>query len=128
MTAEPNTQLANLVSMARRGLGLSQAEMAEAVGKSRHWVTQLEKGSWYRTGEPFTLEVDGALKLAAVLNLHPIDLLQAGRVPRIKWPDLSNYSSNDDRVRVVDITTLTPTQQELVEGIVNEYNRLNNTE
>ncbi|SDR77719.1 helix-turn-helix transcriptional regulator [Corynebacterium timonense] len=128
MTAEPNTQLANLVSMARRGLGISQADLGEAVGKSRHWVTQLEKGSWYRTGEPFTLESDGAIKLAGVLGLSVVDVLRAGRVPEIKWPDLSNYRSNDANVAVVDITKLTPAQQELVEGIVNEFIRHNHQE
>lgn len=106
-------------------MGISQTDLAEAVGKSRHWVSQLERGAWYRDGNPFTLEPDMAVKLAGVLDIPVVDMLVAGRVPELKWPDLSNYSSIDDNVIVIDVTRLTEHQRDIIQGLINEFKTLN---
>lgn len=120
-TSEPNMKLANLVRNARLDLDMKQEDLAAAVDKSRHWVAQLERGSWYRTGEPFTLDGDNALRLALALNLDPVEVLRAGQVEVSRWPDLSKIRSNSASVRSLDISSLTPEQQDLIERLVDEF-------
>lgn len=115
----PNMVLANLVRDARLGLDMTQEALAEAMGKSRHWVSQLERGEWYKGGT-FTLDGDNALKLAATLGADPLAMLRAGRVDIADWPKQSQMFSNSDSVRLVDIGSLTPTQQDLIERLVDE--------
>lgn len=97
------------------------------MGKTRHWVIQVEKGIWNNGGRRVSLTPENAIKLALVLGREPEDFLIAGDVPPEKWPDLSHISSKTDSVRVVDITSLTPKQQALIESIVYEL-RTTNTE
>lgn len=119
-TREPNMRLANLVRNARLDLDMKQEDLAAAVGKSRHWVAQIERGAWYRTGEPFTLDGDNALRLALSLNLDPVEVLRAGQVEVGRWPDLSKIRSNSASVKSIDISSLTPEQQDLIERLVDE--------
>ena len=117
---EPNMTLARLIRSARQDLGMKQTDLAVAADRSRHWVTQLEKGVWYKSGERFTLDGDNALRLALVLNLDPVKGLRAGEVPLERWPDLSKIRSHNASVRVVDISSLTVQQQNLIERLVDE--------
>lgn len=119
-TSEPNMKLANLVRNARLDLDMKQEDLAAAVDKSRHWVAQIERGAWYRTGEPFTLDGDNALRLSMALNLDPVEVLRAGQVEVARWPDLSKLRSTSASVKSIDISSLTPEQQDLIERLVDE--------
>ena len=79
--------LAELVKAKRKELGLSQADLADAMNRSRHWVIQLEKGEWYGVDREFTLEAEYAVKLARILDVNPREVLTLGKVPKIEWPD-----------------------------------------
>lgn len=120
-----NLGLADIVRLARKRLELNQAELGEAMGRDRTWVTQLERGKRYN-GKPFTIEPHMVLKLAGVLQVDPVDLLVAAEIPEPQWPDLSQVRSNSANVRTVDITTLSPTQAKLIEQLVKELKRGNN--
>lgn len=119
-TGQPNLQLANLVRNSRLDLDMSQQDLATAMDKSRHWIAQLERGSWYKDGKAFTLDGDSALRLAMTLNLDPVGVLRAGQVEVSRWPDLSKLRSEHTSVRTVDISSLTPQKQDLVERLVEE--------
>ena len=119
-STDPNLLLANLIRTARLDLDMSQADLAVAMDRSRHWVAQLERGAWYKDGEPFTLDGDNALRLAMTLDLDPVEVLRAGRVDVSRWPNLSKIRSHSASVRVVDISSLTPQQQDIVERLVDE--------
>ncbi|WP_158268505.1 helix-turn-helix transcriptional regulator [Corynebacterium liangguodongii] len=121
----PNHQLANLVRDARKKLGMTQDQLASALGRSRIWVVRVEKGWRDDRAEPITLDGDIAIKLASVLGVDPLSVLRAGRVAPQEWPDLSNYRSMFDSVRVVDVTSLTLEQQDIIERAINEFKHLN---
>ena len=110
-----------LVRDARTVLRMSQSELGEAMSRTRHWVAQLEKGVRYGTGEPFEIDSRTAVQLALVLGVEPPAVLSAAGIPPAKWPDLSNIVSSDGSVRTVDITTLSPTQADLVQRLVDEF-------
>ena len=109
-----------MVSNARRALNMTQEELGDAMGKTRHWVGQLERGHWYGK-DTFTVGADNALRLAMTLNLPPVEVLRAGGVPEEKWPDLSKVRSVGASVKFVDITTLSPHQQGIIESLVDEF-------
>lgn len=69
---------------------------------------------------PPPLDGDSALRLAMTLNLDPVGVLRAGQVEVSRWPDLSKLRSENTSVRTVDISSLTPQQQDLVERLVEE--------
>lgn len=119
-----NLELAGMVSAARARLGMSQEELAEVMGKSRFWVIRLEQGR-QRSGVPFSLDVDLAMKLSAVLDLNPASVLRAGRVPESHWPNLSHIDSNDGSVKSLDVSSLTAQQRDMIERVVNEFKHLN---
>lgn len=119
--------LSDLVRRARKNIDLTQSELGEAIGKSRWWIVQLEKGAWYVNGKGFALEPMMCLKLADVLGLDPVAVLSAADVPKNDWPDFSNMVAKSDSVRRIDITTLTPAQTRLVAGLVDEFKRGNNS-
>lgn len=121
----PNKYLADLVRTNRAALGMTQADLGEAVGKSRQWVLQVEKGAWTNGGKRVTLSPDNAIKLGLALGKDIEDILLAGEVPAEEWPDLSHISSNQSNLRLVDITSLTERQQVLIESIVDELKREN---
>lgn len=120
-----NLGLADIVRIARKKQGFNQADLGEAVGRDRTWVTQLERGKRY-SGKPFTIEPHMVLKLAGVLQVDPVELLVAAEIPQSEWPDMSHISSNSANVRTIDITTLSPTQAKLVEQLVKELKNGNN--
>ena len=71
------------VRRARLRLGLTQAELAAALGRTQGWVSKVEKG---------TIELDRAAvinQLAAGLHLHPNDLMErpyvAGKASENQW-------------------------------------------
>lgn len=113
-------ELSELVRIARRRAKMNQADLAEAIGRDRSWVVQLEKGQRYN-GNAFEIEPHMALKVAGVLNLDPVEVLVAGGVDKSQWPDLSHIRSTSDSVRTVDITTLSNSQAKLVEQLVKEF-------
>ncbi|QNE90296.1 helix-turn-helix transcriptional regulator [Corynebacterium incognita] len=119
--------LGELVLTNRKRLGLSQAELASQVGRTRHWVIQLEKGSWYE-GKEFKLDPDMAVKLAAILDVDPVEVLEAAKVPATEWPDLSHTRSNSAKVQTVDITALSPQQAKLIRTLVDELKAGNTIE
>lgn len=119
-----NHELAAMVSTARARLGMSQEELAEVMGKSRFWVIRLEQGR-QRSGVPFSLDANQAMKLSAVLDLNPATVLRAGRVPESRWPDLSHINSNDGSVKILDVSSLTAQQRDMIERVVNELKSLN---
>ena len=121
---DANHELADMVHTARTGLGMSQEELAETMGKSRFWVMRMERGL-HRSGAPFDLDGDMALKLASVLNLNPVSTLRAGRVPASRWPNMSHIDSNDGSVKSLDVSSLTSEQRDMIERVVNELKRLN---
>lgn len=121
----PNSDLANLVRVKRKALGMTQEQLAESMGKTRSWVIRVEKGIRPDRDTPIELDAANSLKLAAVLALDPVEVLKAGRVPRNQWPNLSNYRSSSDIVRVIDVTTLTSEQQDMIERVVDEFKHLN---
>lgn len=118
--ATPNTDLGNLVRTTRTTLGMTQEDLAAEVGKTRQWVIQVEKGIWNNGGKRVSLTPENAIKLGLALGRDVQDFLLAGEVPIEKWPDLSHISSKTDKVRLIDITSLTPHQQALIESIVHE--------
>lgn len=122
----PNYDLANLVRERRKELGMTQEQLAAAVGKARSWVLRIERGSRPDRSKPMALDASNAVKLAAVLGLDPVVVLQAGRVPSTEWPNLSNYRSTFDSVQVVDVTSLTADQRDIIERVINEFKHLNN--
>lgn len=113
-------KLSELVRIARRRAKMNQADLAEAIGRDRSWVVQLEKGRRYN-GNPFETEPLMVLKLAAVLNIDPVEALVAAGIDKSEWPDLSHMRSTSDSVRTVDITTLSNSQAKLVEQLVKEF-------
>ena len=115
--------LAELVKAKRKELGLSQADLADAMNRSRHWVIQLEKGEWYGVDREFTLEAEYAVKLARILDVNPREVLTLGKVPKIEWPDLSYTLSNGDTIQAIDITDLTDEQAALIRQLVHELAR-----
>ena len=118
---QPNMLLANMARNARLALDMSQEDVALAMDRSRHWVTQLERGTWYKNGETFTLYGDNALRLALTLDLDPVEVLRAGQVELERWPDLSKVRSNSDSVKSIDISSLSPQQQNIIERLVDEF-------
>lgn len=112
--------LSELVRLERQRAGMNQAELAEALGRDRSWVVQLERGRRYN-GNPFETEPLMVMKLAAVLNIDPVDALVAARIDKSQWPDLSHIRSKSANVRTVDITTLSNSQAKLVEQLVKEF-------
>lgn len=121
----PNYELANLVRGRRKELRMTQEQLAEAMGKTRSWTGRVEKGVRHDRDTPIELDAENALKLAAVLGLDEVRVLQAGRVPRSQWPNLSNTRSNSGSVRVIDVTSLTSEQQDIIERVVDEFKHLN---
>lgn len=116
------TKLGNLIRVARGELGMSQDELGAALGgKSRQWVAQLERGERYGTGSTFDVDAGLAVNLALVLQLDPVDVLRAARVPESQWPNLSNVSARGGKVRTIDITTLSTNQARLIEDLVDEF-------
>lgn len=113
-------KLSEMVRLARRRTKMNQADLAEAVGRDRSWVVQLEKGERYN-GNPFEVEPHMVLKLAAVLNIDPVEGLVAAGIDKSEWPDLSHMRSTNANVRTVDITTLSNSQAKLVEQLVKEF-------
>lgn len=105
---------------------MTQSQLADEMGKSRHWVGQLERGHWYGK-DTFTVGADTALRLAMALNLPPAEVLRAGGVPEDNWPDLSQFRSVDVYTKHVDITPLTQHQQNIIESLVDEFKHLNRT-
>lgn len=116
----PNKPLADLVRTSRALLGMTQEDLGAEVGKTRQWVIQVEKGVWNNGGTRVTLSPENAIKLGLALGKDIRDVLLAGEVPPENWPDLSHISSNQSNLRLVDVTSLTPHQQALIESIVHE--------
>ncbi|MFJ8627502.1 helix-turn-helix domain-containing protein [Kitasatospora sp. NPDC093550] len=80
---EERESIGKRVRRARLRLGMPQADLAEAVGKSQGWVSKVEKG---------LIELDRANminRLAAALHCHPNDLIErpyvAGRASENQW-------------------------------------------
>lgn len=115
--------LGELVRAERKKQGISQADLAKAMGRSRSWMIQLEKGEWYGEEREFTLEAEYAVKLARLLDISPRIVLKLGKVPQNQWPDLSYTLSNGDTIRTIDITDLTDEQATLVRQLVHELVR-----
>ena len=113
-------ELSELVRIARRRLKMNQADLAAAVGRDRSWVVQLEKGERYN-GNPFEIDPHMTLRLAAVLDIDPVEALVAAGVDKSDWPNLSHIRSTSANVRTVDITTLSNSQAKLVEQLVKEF-------
>ena len=112
--------LSELVRLERQRAGMNQAQLAKALGRDRSWVVQLERGRRYN-GNRFKTEPDMLLKLAAVLNIDPVETLVAAGVDKSEWPDLSRMRSTSANVRTVDITALSNSQAKLVEQLVKEF-------
>lgn len=112
--------LSELVRLERQRAGMNQAKLAEAMGRDRSWVVQLERGRRYN-GNRFETEPEMVLKLAAVLNIDPVEALVASGIDKSQWPDLSHIRSKSANVRTVDITTLSNSQAKLVEQLVKEF-------
>lgn len=112
--------LSELVRLERQRAGMNQAELAAALGRDRSWVVQLERGRRYN-GNPFETEPLMVMKLAAVLNIDPVEALVASGIDKSQWPDLSHIRSTSANVRTVDITTLSNSQAKLVEQLVKEF-------
>ncbi|ALC06572.1 hypothetical protein CDES_10990 [Corynebacterium deserti GIMN1.010] len=67
----------------RRELNKTQADLAIAVGKSRWWVIQFEKGERYVSAKEFELEPLMRLKIADSLTLDPTTVLTAADIPLV---------------------------------------------
>lgn len=109
-----------MVRNARAELGMNQTELGELMGKSRHWVVQLERGASYDTDKEKRYHAETCIRLAAILNLDPIAVLHAAHVPSELWPDLSHMYSNSDIISTIDVTALTQNQQKLVRELIEE--------
>jgi transcriptional regulator with XRE-family HTH domain len=68
--AQLRNQLGRTIAVHRRGRGLTQEQLAEAVGVSTEWVSQLERG----VGLP---SLDGLLRLAEALGTDAPAMLAA---------------------------------------------------
>ncbi|AJE68251.1 helix-turn-helix domain-containing protein [Corynebacterium glutamicum] len=124
-TNQEKYPISDLVRNQRRTLDMNQEHLAKAIDKTRFWVIDLEKGISRRTGEPFTVDPMMCMKLAEALNLDPVEVLSAAKVPESEWPNFSKIISQSDYVKHVDITRLTVRQQDLVINLVNEFKELN---
>ena len=120
MSNKNQQALANMVRNARAELGMNQTELGELMGKSRHWVVQLERGASYDTDKEKRYQAETCVRLAAILNLDPVSVLHAAHVPSDLWPDLSLMYSNSDIISTIDVTALTQTQQKLVRELIEE--------
>ena len=116
------TELGNLIRAARGELGMSQDELGAVMGgRSRQWVSQLERGERYGGGGAFEVSAGVAVQLALVLDLDPVDVLRAAGVPESQWPNLSNVSAKNGKVKTIDITTLSTNQARIIEDLVDEF-------
>lgn len=125
MEATTNNSFGTLVRAGRRKLGITQQQLADMVGRSRKWMVQVEKGERYDTTEDMQISPDMVVKLALILDIDPVEALYAVGAPKDTWPDFSHIRSTSDNVRVVDITSLTPEQAKLIEGMIDEFKQLN---
>jgi len=117
--------ISDLVRNRRRELDMNQADFAKAVGRTRFWVIDLERGEARRTGKPFEVEAMMCMRIADVLALDPVEVLTAARVPEDEWPNFSNIVAKSDFVMHIDITRLTSRQRDIVTGLVDEFKELN---
>lgn len=114
-------KLGDLIHAARKKLRMTQTDLADALGRSRQWIGQLERGQWYYSQETFTASPDELVKIAGILDISPVEVLIAAGVDKSKWPDLSHIRSKDVNVRTIDLTSLTTNQIRLVEDLVEEF-------
>lgn len=120
MSNSSQIELGNMVRNARVGLGINQTELGRLIGKSRHWVVQLERGLSYDTEKEKRYQPETCVRLAAVLNLDPVEVLHAARIPSTMWPDLSYMYSKSGIISTIDVTALTEIQQKLVRELIEE--------
>lgn len=120
-------RVGDLVTQARREAGMTQGQVAEAMGFSednRRWVTEVERGRRYKGNTPAILSPSQYVRLAAVVGADPVELLTAARIPAEEWPDLSNVRSSSAIVSRVDTTGLSARQIRLVEELVRELRKV----
>lgn len=89
----------------RKMAGLTQAELADAVGLSRPAITSLEAGRW-----PTRFET--MCDLADVL-LVPLDVL-VGRAPPSGGPLVSHFVHDPEELRLLDLWRLFPPNEKIV--------------
>lgn len=120
-----NTKVGALIRQRRRAMGLTQEELAKEIGKSRKWLLQVERGLNYTTEKTTYLSPDMCVKLAAILDVDPVDMLLAADIPKGDWPNFSYIRSNSVKIQTVDITTLTPAQAKIIRDLADEFKALN---
>ncbi|AHI23385.1 helix-turn-helix domain-containing protein [Corynebacterium vitaeruminis] len=125
MNTTTNNSFGALVRAGRNKLDITQQQLADMVGRSRKWMVQVEKGERYDTSEDMRIDPDMVVKIALILDIDPVEALYAVGAPKDTWPDFSHLRLASDNVRVVDITSLTPEQTKLVEGMIDEFRKLN---
>ena len=113
-------EFGQVIRQARKAIGMTQADLGEAMDRTRYWVIQLEKGERYDGNDP-AIGPSAIVRLATVLNLDAQKLLAAAGVPPEKWPNLSYSRSNNGSVSTVDIDGLSESQATLVQQLVNEF-------
>lgn len=123
-TMTPTNDHAEKVAATIRGAravkGLTQEQFGKAIGRSRLWVTQLERARWYTSGEPFSVNPHELVRIATQLEIPAADLLVDAGIPKEDWPDLAHIRSKDDSVRTVDLTALSTRQINLIEALITE--------
>lgn len=55
---------------------LTQQELADRAGVSKGYISMLERGTDYRTGEPITPTIETVMKLAGAMQISASDLLR----------------------------------------------------
>ncbi len=75
MRVNSTSQLASLIRRHRRELGLTQMDLAERVGASRHWVMQLERG---KPGVSLEMVLKATAALGLICDLRPAGATAAG--------------------------------------------------
>ncbi len=67
----------------RRGLNLSQAELADKIGTNRRWVIEVESG---KPGAAMGLVLQAFLAVGARLGVEPADRAPGAPTPRASAP------------------------------------------
>lgn len=76
-------ELATLVELRRRDLGMTQAQLAHHAGVSRQWVNSLEAGE----GNPSLLNLVALLAVLG-LELNIVEATSPASAPSVPLPDL----------------------------------------
>ena len=108
-------RLGERVRALREELGMSQSELARALGKKPHYVNQLESGV-------FTPSVRMLCHIAVALDVAPHELLQDGRITSLEQNEDDETKTYLRRIRKILENENDAESKELLKGVVDLIN------